>query len=398
MNVIFLTKRINVGGVAIVTIQLANKMAQEGYNVSIFVFSKEQAAEISLERISPLVHIYWGFGERYSRKNVNYLHDIFLKERIDVAINQWGLHWFNIACIRKACKGLSMKVITIYHNDPSTNGQIQDCDIALANCNNRLKRIILKTKRIIVSKITSWSMRYVYRQSDYYMLLSPSFISGFKRFTGIRNTDKLMIQTNPVTIDKDGYSFDFSAKEQSILYVGRIDFNSKRLQRIVEVWRLLEKDYPDWKVYIVGDGPDRPLLESLIDQAGLTNISLEGFQKPIEYYKRASVLVLTSEFEGFPLVLAECMSFGVIPVVLGSYSAVYDIIQDGKNGFIIEYDKNCGFKASSMADKIKWLMENGAQRECMAIEAIHTSQSFSLDTIYEDWNRKLADIIKDNAN
>lgn len=50
-------------------------------------------------------------------------------------------------------------------------------------------------------------------------------------------------------------------------------------------------------------------------------------------------MILTSEYEGFPLVLAEAMSFGVIPVVYGSYSAVYDIISDGVDGMILPYNK-----------------------------------------------------------
>lgn len=82
----------------------------------------------------------------------------------------------------------------------------------------------------------------------------------------------------------------------------------------------------------------RNLVEKVI-QLKLNNVLFEGFQSPLEYYKRASLLILTSEYEGFPLVLAEAMSFGVIPVVYGSYSAVYDIISDGVDGVILPYNK-----------------------------------------------------------
>lgn len=71
-------------------------------------------------------------------------------------------------------------------------------------------------------------------------------------------------------------------------------------------------------------------MEKQVRELKLRNVSFEGFQNPKEYYERASILLLTSEFEGFPLVLPECMSFGVIPAVYGSYSAVYDIVEDGK--------------------------------------------------------------------
>ena len=104
-----------------------------------------------------------------------------------------------------------------------------------------------------------------------------------------------------------------------------MDCNQKRVLRILQTWALLEQRYPDWRLTIVGDGPDRVNLENQVFESQLENVSFEGFQNPRGYYERASILLLTSEFEGFPLVLPECMSFGVVPAVYGSYSAVYDI-------------------------------------------------------------------------
>lgn len=108
---------------------------------------------------------------------------------------------------------------------------------------------------------------------------------------------------------------------------------------MIDTWALLEKKYPDWRLTIVGDGVERENIEKQAKALGLKNVSFEGFKSPIEYYKRARILMLTSEYEGFPLVLAECMSFGVVPAVYGSYSAVYDIVNDGVNGIVFPYQK-----------------------------------------------------------
>lgn len=105
---------------------------------------------------------------------------------------------------------------------------------------------------------------------------------------------------------------------------------------MIETWEFIEEHNPNWKLTIVGDGPERSNLEQISNNIGLKRVSFVGFQNPNEYYKRAAVLMLTSEYEGFPLVIAECMSFGVVPIVYGSYSAVYDIIENGKNGAIVE--------------------------------------------------------------
>lgn len=153
---------------------------------------------------------------------------------------------------------------------------------------------------------------------------------------------------------------------------------------MLETWSLIENEYPDWKLTIVGDGPERNNLEHLAQNLNLLNVNFEGFQPPVPYYKRASILLLTSEYEGFPLVLPECMSLGVVPVVYGSYSAVYDIISDGKDGIVVPFSED-GFHAEKMAEKLSFVMSNEKQRMGMAVNAINKSLNYSVDSIYEQW-------------
>lgn len=98
------------------------------------------------------------------------------------------------------------------------------------------------------------------------------------------------------------------------------------------------------------------LVKKQVAAYDLEHVSFEGFQQPKPYYERASILLFTSEYEGFPLVLAECMSFGVIPVVYDSYSAVRDIIDDGKDGVVILYEKN-GYDADKAAGILAQIMQ-----------------------------------------
>ena len=216
------------------------------------------------------------------------------------------------------------------------------------------------------------------------MVLSPSFIDKFKTFTHIKNPEHLSVQTNPVTIDSSDYVYSPVSKQKEIIYVGRIDYNQKRTSRIIETWSLLENKYSDWILRIIGDGEERENLERLCKTLNLQNVFFEGFKQPTEYYKRASVLLLTSEYEGFPLVLPECMSFGVVPVVYGSYSAVYDIINDDQDGLVVPFSKD-GFHAEKMAEKISVIMTNEKLRSTMAINAIKKSCNYSIDKIYKQW-------------
>lgn len=382
MNILFLLKSLDIGGLEIVTATLANKFIEEKHNVTIFSFFQ---AKTSIEnRLCNKIAVYFQKEYRCSDENIKALRKVLIDNKIDIIINQWGLPYVPILVAHKAANGLNIKIISIYHNDPSANGKLYDCNISISNANNEIKKIIFICKKSIIRFITSRSMRYVYNHSDVYQVLSPSFVERFKSFTGIKNPKKLMVQTNPVTIETGDFVLKPANKEKEIIYVGRIDYNQKRVYRVIDTWALLEKKYPDWRLTIVGDGVERENIEKQAKALGLKNVSFEGFKSPIEYYKRARILMLTSEYEGFPLVLAECMSFGVVPAVYGSYSAVYDIVNDGVNGIVFPYQKE-GFSAEKAAIQLQKIMHNDAVYNDMAEKAIETSKRYSVDEIYKSW-------------
>ncbi len=382
MNILFLMKVYEIGGQEVVTSILAKSFIDNNNNVIIACFNRPN--KMMVERTCDAVKVYSLYGFSYSQNNVAKLRDILISEKIDIVINQWGLPFVGAKVLEKAKKGLNVKVIAIYHNDPGTNARIKDVEIELSKTDNRFKQLFLIAKKNLYRFITSRSMRYVYNHSDVYQVLSPSFVECFKDFTGIKNPKKLMVQTNPVTIEKGDFVFKPEDKEKEIIYVGRIDYNQKRVYRVIDTWALLEKKYPDWRLTIVGDGVERNNIENQAKALGLKNVSFEGFRSPIEYYKRARILMLTSEYEGFPLVLAECMSFGVVPAVYGSYSAVYDIVNNGVNGIIFPYKKE-GFSAERAAEQLQKIMNDDTVYNDMAEKALETSKGYSVDEIYRSW-------------
>ena len=118
------------------------------------------------------------------------------------------------------------------------------------------------------------------------------------------------------------------------------------------------------------------------------NVEFVGYQDPTHYYERASILVLTSDYEGFPLVLNECMFFGVVPVVFGSFASVYDIIDDELNGFVIS-KKNDDFDVLAMVDKLKLIMSDTQLLKKMSLLAMEKSSTFSINVVYEEWMTNL---------
>ena len=128
---------------------------------------------------------------------------------------------------------------------------------------------------------------------------------------------------------------------------------AKRPDRMVEIWERLYRLHPDWHLYMIGDGSLRQPLINHCELKRIKNIHFIGRTNPIPYYKRASILCMTSTYEGFGLVLAEAQSYGVIPFAYDSYAAVHDIIEDGVTGHLIS-----PFSIRKYADKLSELISN----------------------------------------
>lgn len=384
-------KVFEVGGQEVVTSTLAKSFVSHGH--SVYIVSFKRPSTLMTERIDKQIKVFTLGKFCYSKENICKLRSILIDYNVDIVVNQWGLPYIPAQILCKAIDGLKVKVIAIYHNDPGTNARIKDVEIELSQTHSGLKRQLLMMKKNLFYFITSKSMRYVYNHSDIYQVLSPSFVERFKDFTGIKNPKKLMVQTNPVTIETGGFVFRPDHKEKEIIYVGRIDYNQKRVYRVIDTWSLLENKYPDWRLTIVGDGVERKNIEDKAKSLKLKHVNFEGFQSPIEYYKRARILMLTSEYEGFPLVLAECMSFGVVPAVYGSYSAVYDIINNNVNGIIFPYNKE-GFSAEDATKQMEKIMNDDSLYNNMAEKAIETSKKYSIDEIYKSWEKTFNELLK----
>lgn len=382
MNILFLLRALDLGGLEVVTATLANKFTEEGHHVCVYAFEKRSG--MLLDRFSQNVKITIAGKYQVSSENVTSLRAVLNTHHIQVVINQWGLPLIPIRTLCKAKRGMVVKVISVYHNDPYRNGRITDVETKIRKTKNGINRALLCCKKCAYRFVTGFSMRNNYNQSDFYAVLSTSYVSHFQKFTWLKSTPKLVVINNPITIKTDRFVYQPELKRKEIVYVGRLDYSQKRVCRVIEVWAKLEQSNPDWQLTIVGDGEERENLEMMVSNLKLKHVRFEGIQEPRPYYERAAVLILTSEFEGFPLVLAECMSFGVVPVVYDSFSAVYDIIDNEKNGIIIP-KTSLGFNAILMAESVQALMSDKSRLNEMSISAIKKSKQFSLDKIYQEW-------------
>ena len=106
-------------------------------------------------------------------------------------------------------------------------------------------------------------------------------------------------------------------------------------------------------------------------------------------------MLLASEYEGFPLVLAESMRFGCIPVVYGSFKSVYDIIENEKDGFVVSYNKD-GFPKEEMAAMVRFICNSPEKMHQMMRAAVKKSAMFALEKIVKQWEEKVFPLCNKN--
>ena len=227
-------------------------------------------------------------------------------------------------------------------------------------------------------EVSRLSLAFCINSSDKFILLSPAFIPVAKKYARVSGKDKLISIPNPITITAPT---EITTKEKEIIYVGRIDYIQKHTYRVIDIWRKLEQKYPDWKLTIVGDGEERSDIERRIKEYGLKRVTVTGFVNPVEYYKRASILLLTSEYEGFGLVIVEAMTYGVVPVVYNSYETASELITNEVDGVLVDTPYN----NDTFTDTLENLIKNEDILEKIAYNARSSSARFSVDNIANEW-------------
>ena len=182
---------------------------------------------------------------------------------------------------------------------------------------------------------------------------------------------------NIVTMNDTGVYSDCKAKR--VIFVGRLD-PQKGYQYLDAIWRIVEKRHPDWRLDIYGEGADLKENQRLIPQG--ENVFPHGQTLDIlDRYKESSILILTSVYEPFGLVMPEAMSCGLPIVAFNCPYGPSEIISDGKDGFLIDcYD------VEAFADKLCLLIENEVLRKQMGLYAIQSALRFKKEKIMPQWN------------
>lgn len=183
---------------------------------------------------------------------------------------------------------------------------------------------------------------------------------------------------NPLSYDTELSS---TLQEKCMIAVGRLD-QEKNFDQMIEAWSSVHKKYPEWKLNIWGEGYYRETLQEIIDAKGLTGIvNLCGNNNNLqEQYLKSSGCIMTSRYEGLPMVLLEAASCGLPLIAYDFKCGPKDIIENGTNGYIVKHGDVLG-----LADAISKIIGDDELRLSMG-KAIKTkSEIFAQKTILPLW-------------
>lgn len=211
---------------------------------------------------------------------------------------------------------------------------------------------------------------------DYFVLVSKDLRDFYQK----RTKTKCIYIPNSL----DSYPTKYaSLEEKSIVSVGRLSYE-KGYDDLIDVFKLVNDRYPDWKLNIVGDGVERAKIEAKILRMNLAGkVILHGYQNK-DYVNtqlfKSSIYVLPSRSESFGLVILEAFSYGLPCVAFDRANGAKNLISDGWNGYLIKDSDKV-----KMAKRICELIASPNRRVVMGTNALTEASKYNINKIKKEW-------------
>lgn len=173
------------------------------------------------------------------------------------------------------------------------------------------------------------------------------------------------------------------------LAAGRLE-SQKNFKDLITAWKTVDSRHPDWTLSIYGNGSQKEALQSQIDSEGLKGkVTLEGNTDDIRKEMLASsCLVMSSRFEGFPMILLEALTTGLPIVSYNCPKGPSEIVTIGANGYLAEVGDT-----ATLAQGICSVINNEELRSRFGAESKKRSENFTMERIMGIWDSLFRGII-----
>lgn len=378
-----------IGGIERVSVSLATQLIARGVSI---IFVSCRRSPYSKDYSLPAVQHFLPNAADYAEENITALTEILRKEQVDIILNQNAhSHLFNKFCAEVKQKS-GLPLISVLHFCP---------DMRIRANRNRMDFKFFDWKQLSVIALrdiaTRWPFRiltmsphrrlykHLYDISDRTVLLSEKYFRSFMHRAGLKDNTRLYAINNMLSFPYQRQD-TFPEKKKQILFCGRFS-PPKNPYRALYVWERLQGLLPDWEFVLIGDGPFKKRLQELSSELNLQRVHFLGFQDPVPYYRESALMLLTSNYEGWGLVLTEAMQHGCVPIAFNSFDSITDVILHKQNGILIP-----PFDVDRMAQEILSLVEKNEIPQ-YADEANKKVERFTPENIGTEWMKLFQEVL-----
>jgi len=225
--------------------------------------------------------------------------------------------------------------------------------------------------------------RLLYADAEKLVCVSKAIESLIKQKYGLQNTITIY---NPAEFPQISPVITTGLPEKYLLFFGRLEEKSKNFSLMLEAFALSKVFEKDYKLVIMGDGPDKESIEDKIKELQLEAYTqLIPYQKnPFAYVSKARFTVLTSRYEGFPMSIIESLALQTPVIAVDCTSGPSEIIQNEKNGLLVP-----NYNPTALANAISLLAEDEILYDICKNNAVKSIGHLSVQNISAQWKQIL---------
>lgn len=330
MNIAFIHDIFPAGGAERVTIDIATYLSSLDRDYNIFVYCQGITHELMTPNISEVMTIKTLRVKTNAEKS-HKIEKLIVSDKIDIVVQV--VH--RLADIEGIRRRTGVKVVMANHGEPFwqryriIHKKKLHSPIAWA----LYKRFWYVNMGHAMKKAISITQKN-YNSCDAYVVLCDEYKNAICQRLGLIPEQSHIIPIGNSERLVDDVCYD---KENIIMYCGRLYNATKAIDALLRIWKRVQGELTDWKLVLVGDGPDRESLQKQVASDKLERVVFAGWTADVaSYYRKASIVCLTSRTESWGLALTEAQTNGVIPIAYCCSEGVKSILSpSGINGFTV---------------------------------------------------------------
>ena len=245
----------------------------------------------------------------------------------------------------------------------------------------------LTLRRLRLALTSAEKLRTCYRdlvrQVDCFITLTPEYVQEFVSALGLNDDEasRFAVMPNMAFLPKH-QPIPAKDRPKKILFVGRLSYADKRPDRVLQIWEKVCQYLPDWEVEIYGKGSEEKFLRRMIQQKQLPRITLKGYiADATAVYASGAILMMTSTYEGWGLVLSEAQASGVVPIAFDSSAGIRELIgKDSTYGCLV-----APFDLDAYAAQLRRLCQDVELRSRLSQAAQTHCLDYSPERIRSRW-------------